>query len=103
MTVCLICTTEDRRVEKCDHMKGYNGWRNRETWNVSLWINNDEGLYSMAREHRGGYEAFAETLRACGLTDTPDGVAYNDSGLDTEALDDMLAELRGEGDDDEEN
>ena len=26
---------------------GYQGWVNWETWNVYLWLSNDEGAYSM--------------------------------------------------------
>ena len=26
--------------------KTYNGWRNYETWNVALWIGNEQGSYS---------------------------------------------------------
>ncbi len=26
--------------------KGYNGWSNYETWNVKLWMDNDEGSYN---------------------------------------------------------
>lgn len=28
----------------------YNGWTNYETWNVKLWIDNDQGSYNYWRE-----------------------------------------------------
>ena len=28
----------------------YNGWKNYETWNVALWLGNDEGLYRTAKD-----------------------------------------------------
>jgi hypothetical protein len=95
----------------------YNGWKNWETWNVALWINNDEGLYNMALEF-SSYKAFRESLReleteGCDVTlrhsggggtykspsiayETPDGVAWNDSALDVDRLDEMLKENRDE-------
>lgn len=30
--------------------QGYNGWSNRETWALNLWLANDHGLYDMTRE-----------------------------------------------------
>ena len=29
----------------------YNGWSNRETWAVNLWLDNDQGLYEIARDY----------------------------------------------------
>lgn len=31
----------------------YNGWKNYETWNVALWLGNDEGTYNLVREMAG--------------------------------------------------
>jgi hypothetical protein len=28
----------------------YNGWKNYETWNVALWIDNEQGSYSQRQE-----------------------------------------------------
>ena len=74
-------------------MTDYNGWKNYETWNVALWIDNDEGLYRLASEC-SSYDDLADQLREGGVTETPDRVAYNDSGLDRRALDQPMRELR---------
>ena len=57
----------------------YNGWENYETWNVALWINNDQGLYDIAME-AGNYEDFVDAREAVSFNalSTPDGVSYKD-------------------------
>jgi hypothetical protein len=57
----------------------YNGWTNYETWNVALWIQNDEGLYNLARG-AGDYKTFADVMTEFYGDDaqTPDGVKYAD-------------------------
>lgn len=74
----------------------YHGWKNYETWNAALWINNDEDLYNLSRECRD-YADFVEQMRELGSTETPDKVAWNDSGLDTDALDEVIRENRETG------
>jgi hypothetical protein len=59
----------------------YNGYTNYETWNVCLWIGNDEGLYNFAKGC-DDYAEFVEGMRDMGHTETLDNVAWNDSGID---------------------
>ena len=56
----------------------YNGWENYETWNVALWINNDESLYHLAQEC-GDYETLVNRLyEDYGVRETKDGVKFAD-------------------------
>jgi len=72
--------------------KEYNGWSNHATWNVALWIQNDEGLYNFVKD-LPDYATFRETMREVGQLETPDRVAYNDESLDVERLDELIAEI----------
>jgi len=69
----------------------YNGWTNYETWNVSLYIQNEYDLYKIAC----GCDTYQDFLNWSGLDGsvTPDGVSYTDSGLDIDELDEMIDEL----------
>ena len=71
----------------------YNGWTNYETWNVALWLGNDESLYELAgmyREH--GYKSLSHMLIEMSPA-TPDGVKWDDSKLNVIELNEMLTEL----------
>ena len=70
-------------------MEGYNGWKNWETWNVALWLGNDESLYKMARRFVN-YKDLAQALVDCDTPVTSDGASYTDPDLDTYALDEWL-------------
>lgn len=65
----------------------YNGHKNWSCWNVSLWINNDEGLYNealhFARRHTRTEAArlMLESLHEVGITQTPDGAKYSISSI----------------------
>lgn len=67
-----------------------NGWKNYETWNVVLWVGNDERFYRLASECR----SFAEFRKVLSGIDrnhpvareTPDGVSWDDPNLDLQAI-----------------
>ena len=76
----------------------YNGWTNRQTWNVMLWIDNDEPLYRAACEFMRGYKgekAYSSFIRNMGLEEdrTPDGIAWISTRLDYKALNEAMREL----------
>ena len=79
----------------------YNGWKNRQTWNVALWIGNEEPLYQSACDYvkrcrsakrRVTYRTFANSAGLAG-DKTPDGIAWTGIRLDYRALSAMLNEL----------
>lgn len=73
--------------------KTFNGWSNYETWNVALWLNNNEGLYfGMLDAIRDGAHTYEEVREYMGLVGkTDDGVAWDDLALDLGELDAMIA------------
>jgi len=71
-----------------------NGWANWETWNASLWIQNDEMLYRVARLNRGcGYDALVAVLEDLTGSATPDGCRWDDPAIDRDEMDEMLSDL----------
>lgn len=69
-------------------MATYNGHKNWAHWNVSLWINNDEGLYRMALEFvrsegtkDKAARAMLQALQDAGTNETPDGARYSVSSI----------------------
>lgn len=71
----------------------YNGYANYQTWNVCLWIANDEVLYNLAKQC-DSYDHFKILIREIFTTDdirfeTKDGVAWNDSNVNLAELEDF--------------
>ena len=73
-------------------MPKYNGHKNWNHWNVSLWIDNDEGLYRFAQDCLGAAKrdirkhasrrALAVKFFLRGApTKTPDGAPYTASSV----------------------
>lgn len=65
-------------------MSKFNGHKNWNHWNVSLWINNDESLYRMAlaainrnRGKKNARESAAYDMLCLLDSHTPDGAPYS--------------------------
>ena len=74
----------------------YNGWKNYETWNVILWLDNDEGLYNIVKYSESeSYEDFVHDHLLEFTQATPDHVAWLHHNLDHDALNAYIRENNG--------
>ena len=82
----------------------YNGWKNYETWNASLWINNDEFLYNTAKacvtycgDNETPWDVFVRSMTdgmiGRYMGQTGDGVKWNDPAINAKEMNSMMAEL----------
>ena len=87
-----ISTFQQREQLRVFKTMTYNGWTNYETWNVALWLDNDEQSYALARtcNNYKEYQFFNLTEPR---SSTPDGVSLFDPMLNIEELDDKIREL----------
>ena len=80
----------------------YNGWANRETWNVALWIGQDMWMMEQARLHaqwcakRGAEYTYSDYLESCGIEPgekTPDGISWRSPQIDRQEIKEFLLGL----------
>jgi hypothetical protein len=77
-----------------------NGWTNYETWNVALWMQNDEFLYNTAKAcvvycaaNETPYEKFIRCMMNCDHYMTGDGVKWDSAKINDLAINEMMKDL----------
>lgn len=78
----------------------YNGWKNYETWNVALWIGNEEPLYRDAvrfmRDYKGR-SPYSDFVSRFSQKATPDGIPWLSRKVSLREMNGFMRELKGEG------
>ena len=83
--MAIAAIDSDYQVYKTAVDQLYNGWTNYKTWNVALWLNNDEAFRSIASNCKD-FADFKEYMKTCMVTCTGDGVYFADEDIDAANL-----------------
>ena len=65
-----------------DKKEKYNGWSDWTTWNVALWINNDQCYYNIAKECKDYMDFLYEMQAMIGSFATPDGADWGEANIE---------------------
>jgi hypothetical protein len=75
----------------------YNGWANYETWNVALWMQNNQFLYNTAvacveykNDDETAYEKFIRNMHNVDKFTTNDGVRWDDEKINHDEINEMM-------------
>lgn len=73
----------------------YNGYKNYETWNIALWIQNDEGLYNIIRAFKiKSFKKLLMSLEIIGINKTPDNISFSDKKISHREIAEILKDLQ---------
>ena len=79
------------KLNLSDLKEKYNGWSDWTTWNVALWINNDQTYYSIAKECKDYMDFLYEMQAMIGSFATPDGADWGEANI--EELNEVIGEI----------
>ena len=70
------------KLNLSDIKEKYNGWTDWTTWNVALWIRNDQCYYNIAKDCRDYMDFLYEMQSMIGSFATPDGADWGEANIE---------------------
>ena len=74
-----------------DTPEKYNGWNDWTTWNVALWIRNDQCYYNIAKDCKDYMDFLFEMHSMIGSFATPDGADWGEANI--EEMNEVIEEI----------
>ena len=94
---CPKLTNRNEGDKMATETETYNGWANYETWNVWLYLMNDERLQNLVSDYVAETDepTYPDLIASLGMSkdQTPDEVAYLDPNLNLAELKEALDEI----------